>query len=103
MVAVSRLVMGEIPKAHCLHEPSAISLAAGGNLFFPEVGANPRDREADTGKGRGKSLSQCRLIFRERGWDPDLPSNCFVPGATLPFRAPQGDVEEQGPSDTGVS
>jgi len=103
MVAVSRLVMGDIPTAHCLHEPSAVSLTAGGNLFFPEVGANPRDREADTGKGRGKSLSQCRRIFRETGWDPDLPSNCFIPGAPRIVRASQGAAEERGPSDGGAS
>jgi biotin synthase len=77
MVAVSRLVMGDVPKAHCTHEPHALSLISGANLFFPEVGSSPRDRRADTGKGRGKSLADCRLIFTEMGWNPDLPSNCF--------------------------
>jgi biotin synthase len=77
MVAVSRLVMGSVPRAHCLHEPSALSLIAGGNLFFPEVGASPRDSKADTEKGRGTSIEECRQIFREKEWDPDLPSNCF--------------------------
>ena len=77
MVAVSRLVMGSVPRAHCLHEPSPLSLIAGGNLFFPEVGSSPRDCEADTEKGRGKSIEACRQIFREKEWDPDLPSNCF--------------------------
>jgi biotin synthase len=77
MVAVSRLVMGSVPRAHCLHEPSPLSLMAGGNLFFPEVGASPRDSEADTEKGRGKSIEECRRIFREKEWNPDLPSNCF--------------------------
>jgi len=77
MVAVSRLVMGDVPRAHCLHEPSSLSLIAGGNLFFPEVGASPRDSETDTEKGRGRSIEECRQMFRETGWDPDLPSNCF--------------------------
>lgn len=77
MVGVSRLVMGTVPKAHCTHEPNAISLAAGANLFFPEVGSSPRDGEADTGKGRGSSVERCRAMQREMGWDPDLPSNCF--------------------------
>ncbi len=77
MVAVSRLVMGNIPRAHCTHEPHAASLLAGANLFFPEVGASPRDAEADTCKGRGKGIEACKQIHREMDWDPDLPSNCF--------------------------
>jgi biotin synthase len=81
MVAVSRLVMGDVPRAHCTHEPHSASLMAGANLFFPEVGASPRDGMADTGKGRGKSLAACREIFKEMEWDPDLPSNCFASAA----------------------
>jgi len=77
MVAVSRLVMGDVPRAHCTHEPHSASLMAGANLFFPEVGASPRDGTADTGEGRGKSVAVCSEILREMGWDPDLPSNCF--------------------------
>jgi biotin synthase len=77
MVAVSRLVMGDIPMAHCTHEPHAISLLAGANLLFPEVGASPRDEQADTARGRGKSLASCRQLFLEMGWNPDFPSNCF--------------------------
>lgn len=77
MVAVSRLVMGDVPKAHCTHEPHAASLMAGANLFFPEVGSNPRDGAADTGKGRGKTLADCARLFKEMHWNPDLPSNCF--------------------------
>jgi len=78
MVAVSRLVMGDVPRAHCTHEPHTASLMAGANLFFPEVGSNPRDGKADTGEGRGKGLASCREMFMEMGWDPDLPSNCFA-------------------------
>lgn len=77
MVAVSRLVMGDIPKAHCTHEPHSLSLCTGANLFFPEVGASPRDEKADTGKGRGIGLEECRQMQCETGWEPDLPSNCF--------------------------
>ena len=77
MVAVSRLVMGDVPMAHCTHEPHTASLIAGANLFFPEVGSSPRDRQADTGEGRGTSIASCRQMFEEMGWDPDLPSNCF--------------------------
>ena len=77
MVAVSRLVMGDVPRAHCTHEPHSASLLAGANLFFPEVGASPRDGRADTGKGRGKGLGACRQMHLEMGWNPSLPSNCF--------------------------
>jgi biotin synthase len=78
MVAVSRLVMGDVPKAHCTHEPNVASLFAGANLFFPEVGSSPRDREPDTAKGRGKSLTDCKRMQMEMGWNPNLPSNCFT-------------------------
>jgi biotin synthase len=89
MVAVSRLVMGDVPQAHCTHEPHSASLLAGANLFFPEVGASPRDGQADTGKGRGHSLAQCRQMQQEMGWNPDLPSNCFVSAAvTAPVQPP---------------
>jgi biotin synthase len=77
MVAVSRLVMGDGPKAHCTHEPNTASLIAGANLFFPEVGASPRDGTADTAKGRGKGITTCRAMQIEMGWNPDLKSNCF--------------------------
>ena len=77
MVAVSRLVMGSVPRAHCTHEPHSASLLAGANLLFPEVGSSPRDAKADTGQGRGKSLAACRQMMADMGWDPNLPSNCF--------------------------
>lgn len=80
MVAVSRLVMGDVPRAHCTHEPHTASLAAGANLFFPEVGSSPRDGQADTGKGRGRGIAECRAMQMEMDWDPDLPSNCFGGG-----------------------
>lgn len=77
MVAVSRLVMGTVPRAHCTHEPHSASLMAGANLFFPEVGASPRDGEADTEKGRGRSVEYCHALQREMEWNPELRSNCF--------------------------
>jgi biotin synthase len=77
MVAVSRLVMGTVPQAHCTHESHSASLLAGANLFFPEVGASPRDGKADTEKGRGSSVEHCHAIQREMEWKPELPSNCF--------------------------
>jgi len=78
MVAVSRLVMGDVPQAHCTHEPHTLSLLAGANLFFPEVGSSPRDRTEDTSQGRGTSIEMCRQMFKEVDWDPDSMSNCFT-------------------------
>jgi len=77
MIAVSRLVMGDLPRAHCTHEPNVPALFAGANLFFPEVGSSPRDDRKDTGKGRGTGIDRCRRMQLELGWNPDLPSNCF--------------------------
>jgi biotin synthase len=77
MVAVSRLVMGNVPRAHCTHEPHTASLMAGANLFFPEVGSNPRDGKDQVKAGRGRSLQMTRQIQLEMGLDPLLPSNCF--------------------------
>jgi biotin synthase len=87
MVAVSRLVMGGAVRAHCTHEPNLASLAAGANLVFPEVGSSPRDREADTGQGRGYGNEACATMLREAGLNPGLPSNCFAahgPAARAP-------------------
>lgn len=77
LVAISRLIMGNVPKAHCTHEPHSASLMAGANLFFPEVGSSPRDGINDTGKGRGHGIEACQQIQREMNLDPLLPSNCY--------------------------
>jgi biotin synthase len=82
MVAVSRLVMGVIPKAHCTHEPQPTSLLAGANLLFPEVGSSPRDERADSSHGIGRGIHECARMMRELGWNPELPSNCFGPGSS---------------------
>lgn len=78
LVAISRLIMADVPDAHCTHEPHSVSLLAGANLFFPEVGSSPRDGQADTGKGRGKGVDVCQQIQREMDLDPRLPSNCYL-------------------------
>jgi len=77
LVAVSRLIMGNVPRAHCTHEPHAASLLAGANLFFPEVGSSPRDGQSDTEKGRGRGVAHCQEIQKEMDWNPDLASNCY--------------------------
>ncbi len=84
LVAVSRLIMGNIPQAHCTHEPHSASLMAGANLFFPEVGSSPRDGIDDTGKGRGHGIEACQQIQREMNLDPLLSSNCYGSATTAP-------------------
>ncbi len=76
-VAVSRLVMGDVPRAHCTHEPNTTSLLAGANLLFPEVGSSPRDMRADSSGGIGRGADDCSRMLREVGWKPELSSNCF--------------------------
>lgn len=75
LTAVSRLVMGDIPKAHCTHEPNSLALIAGSNLMFPEVGSSPRDTHADSSEGRGSTIDDCNRIFMEADWDPTIKSN----------------------------
>ncbi len=77
IVAVSRLVMGGVPRAHCTHEPHSLSLVAGANLLFPEVGSSPRDEKADSSGGIGRGAGECSKMLRELGWNTALPSNCF--------------------------
>ncbi len=69
IVAVTRLGVPPSVIGHCTHEPSTLGAIAGANLFWAESGANPRDTEADTEKGRGETVESCHSIFRESNWD----------------------------------
>ena len=53
LVAVVRLAMGRELIGNCTHEPNLLGATAGANLFWAEAGANPRDTEPETSKGRG--------------------------------------------------
>lgn len=101
MVAVSRLVMGDLPRAHCTHEPHTTSLLAGANLLFPEVGSSPRDERADSSLGIGRGVHECSKMLREVGWEPEYPSNCFAPGDARPSSSARGD-EPGAPVQRGV-
>lgn len=68
IVAVTRLGMPRTVIGNCTHEPCTLGSAAGANLFWAEVGANPRDIEENTEKGRGGTVEHCRTLFRESGW-----------------------------------
>ncbi len=69
IVAVTRLGMPHSVIGNCTHEPCTLGAMGGANLFWAEVGANPRDTEAQTEEGRGETVNSCREIFRETDWD----------------------------------
>lgn len=78
IVAVTRLGMPRTVMGNCTHEPCTLGAAGGANLFWAEVGANPRDIEEKTEEGRGETVESCRTIFKESGWDlRDGPSRYY--------------------------
>lgn len=78
IVAVTRLGMPGSVAGNCTHEPCTLGAAGGANLFWAEVGANPRDTEEKTEKGRGETVESCRRIFYESQWDAwDGPSRFY--------------------------
>lgn len=78
IVAVTRLGMPKSVMGHCTHEPCTLGAAAGANLFWAEVGANPRDTEEKTEEGRGETVASCRNIYMESQWNVwDGPSRFF--------------------------
>jgi len=78
IVAVTRLGMPDCVTGNCTHEPCTLGAIAGGNLFWAEVGANPRDVEEKTEEGRGETVNSCRAIFHESDLDVlDGPSRFY--------------------------
>ena len=78
IVAVTRLGMPRSVMGNCTHEPCTLGAAGGANLFWAEVGANPRDTEEKTEEGRGETVASCRKIFHESQWDVwDGPSRFY--------------------------
>ena len=69
IVAITRLGMPRSVIGNCTHEPCTLGAIAGANLFWAEAGANPRDTEEETEKGRGETINHCRTIFQESDWD----------------------------------
>jgi biotin synthase len=79
IVAVTRLAMPRTVMGNCTHEPCTLGGLAGANLFWAEVGANPRDTESRTEEGRGDTVAACRTLYRECGWDVlEGPSRYFT-------------------------
>jgi biotin synthase len=69
LVAVVRLAMGRDLTGNCTHEPNLLGATAGANLFWAEVGTNPRDTESETSKGRGLDVKSCIEMFQEADFD----------------------------------
>ena len=69
LVAVVRLAMGRNLVGNCTHEPNILGATSGANLFWAEVGTNPRDTEADTSKGRGLDVRACMEMFKEADFE----------------------------------
>jgi biotin synthase len=69
IVAVTRLGMPRSVMGNCTHEPCTLGAIAGANLFWAEVGANPRDTEKKTEESRGETVNSCQSIFSESDWD----------------------------------
>jgi biotin synthase len=69
IVAITRLGMPRTVAGNCTHEPCTLGGLAGANLFWAEVGANPRDVQEKTEEGRGETVVSCRTIFSECGWE----------------------------------
>lgn len=69
IVAVTRLGMPRTVLGNCTHEPCTLGGFAGANLFWAEVGANPRDTKEKTEEGRGETVEACCKKFNECGWD----------------------------------
>jgi len=78
IAAVTRLGMPDSVAGNCTHEPCTLGAIGGANLFWAEVGANPRDIEEKTEEGRGETVNSCRSIFQESNWDIlDGPSRFY--------------------------
>lgn len=79
IVAVTRLAMPRTVMGNCTHEPCTLGGLGGATLFWAEVGANPRDTESQTERGRGDTAEDCRRKYLECGWNVhDGPSRYFT-------------------------
>lgn len=70
IVAVISLCSVTVPTMAYMgvHEPNALSYAAGANIVTAESGANPRDCQSDTAKNRGMDMARCRKMLFECGF-----------------------------------
>ncbi|MCG6190277.1 biotin synthase BioB [Maribellus maritimus] len=69
IVAVTNLVI-KPSRSMNVHEPTQMSLLAGVNQLYAEVGANPRDTNPDTKDGRGFTPTMAWQMLEEAGYFP---------------------------------
>ena len=67
VVAVTNLVIKPCRSMN-VHEPTQMSLLAGVNQLYAEVGANPRDTHPDTKNGRGFTPAMAWQMLAEAGY-----------------------------------
>lgn len=67
IVAVTNLVI-KPSRSMNVHEPTPMSLLAGVNQLYAEVGANPRDTNPDTKNGRGFTPTMAWQMLAEAGY-----------------------------------
>ncbi len=83
IVAVTRLAIPRSVMGNCTHEPCTLGAIGGANLFWAEVGANPRDVEEKTEVGRGETVAGCKSIFQESNWGVLSGPSQFYKSANL--------------------
>jgi biotin synthase len=80
IVAVTRLAIPRTVLGNCTHEPCVLGAVAGANLFWAEMGPNPRDTKEKTETGRGHTVPKCRILFEESGCGIlEGPSRFYAP------------------------
>jgi len=62
-VAVTRLGLPRTVPGNRTHEPCVMTAAAGANLFWAEMGANPRDTKKKNRKWKGRHNLQMQGNF----------------------------------------
>ena len=67
ILASVRLATGYSMIGNCTHEPNGIGAMAGANLFWAELGSNPRDTKEQT--VRGWTVERTRQELEESGWE----------------------------------
>ena len=67
IVAVTNMVI-KPSRSMNVHEPTQMSLLAGVNQLYAEVGANPRDTKPDTKNGRGFTPTMAWQMLAEAGY-----------------------------------
>lgn len=64
IAAIARLVTNP-QKSMNIHEPHSMTLLAGINQLYAEIGFNPRDTKVDTEKGRGYTVDEVAKMLRD--------------------------------------